>query len=228
MKNRTDNLMKIRRLVIVAMFTALAYVVMLMIHFPVQFLTLDLKDAVITLCGLAFGPLSALFIAIVVPLLELVTVSSTGLYGLIMNIIGSVSFSLTVSLIYKRKKNFFSAILGLISGVLAMTAAMMVANLIITPLYNHIPVSAVRDMIPTLLLPFNLVKAVLNAALVLLLYKPVSTLLQKTGFLPKSEHKFRLDWRTVTVMIIALVLIVTSFIVIFQVLGGKFTWGVSN
>lgn len=221
--------MKIRRLVIVAMFTALAYVVMLMIHFPVQFLTLDLKDAVITLCGLAFGPLSALFIAIAVPLLELVTgISSTGLYGLIMNIIGSVSFSLTVSLIYKRKKNFFSAILGLISGVLAMTAAMMVANLIITPLYNNIPVSAVRDMIPTLLLPFNLVKAVLNAALVMLLYKPVSTLLQKTGFLPKSEHKFRLDWRTVTVMIIALVLIVTSFIVIFQVLGGKFTWGVPN
>lgn len=224
---KKDRIWHLRRLVMVALFTALAYVVMIMIHFPVQFLTLDLKDAIITLCGLAFGPLSALFISVVVPLIEMVTVSGTGIYGCVMNILGSASFSVTVSLVYKYKKNFVGAIIGLISGVCAMTAVMMLFNLIVTPAYTHMPVSEIQKMIPTLLLPFNLIKAVLNASLVMMIYKPVSTLLQKTGFLPKSDHQFRFDWRTVTVVVISLILIVVSLVVIFQVYDGQFTWGIA-
>ena len=88
-------------MVMIAMFTALAYVTMLVIHIKVGFLTFDLKDAVTTFCGLFFGPLAALFVAVVVPLIELATVSDTGVYGLIMNILSSVTFSVTVALIYK-------------------------------------------------------------------------------------------------------------------------------
>ena len=221
-----SNTMNIRRLTMIGLFTALAYVVMVLIHFPVPpMLTLDLKDTIITLCGLCFGPLAAVFSGIVVPFLELITVSETGLYGFLMNAIGTLSFSVTVSLIYKFRKNMFGAVLGLVSGVFAMTAVMLLFNLVITPWYLHISVAEVRQMIPTLLLPFNLVKAVLNAALVMLLYKPVSTTLQKTGFLPRSEHSYRLDWRTVTAIAISLVLIVAAFVVVFQVLGGSFTFG---
>lgn len=218
--------LQVRRLVMVALFTALAYVVMIMIHFPVAFLTLDIKDAVITLCGLAFGPLSALFISVVVPLLELVTVSDTGLYGLVMNMLGSISFSVTASVIYKYKKHFFGAIMGLLSGIFAMTAVMLLFNLLITPYYTHMPVDAVAAMIPTLLLPFNLIKAVLNASIVLMLYKTVSTLLQKSGFLPKSEHGFRMDRRTLAVTVISALLIIASVAVVFEVLGGELTWGI--
>ena len=218
--------MNIRRLTMIGLFTALAYVVMVLIHFPVPpMLTLDLKDTVITLCGLCFGPLAAVFAGIVVPFLELITVSGTGVYGFVMNALGTLSFSVTVSLIYRFRKNMLGAVLGLVSGVFAMTAVMLLFNLVITPWYLHISVAEVRQMIPTLLLPFNLVKAVLNAALVMLLYKPVSTALQRMGFLPRSEHSYRLDWRTVTAIVISLVLIVAAFVVVFQVLGGSFTFG---
>ena len=214
------------RLVGVALFCALAYVAMLFIHFPVSFLTLDPKDAIITLCGLCFGPISALVSSLVVALAEMVTVSSTGPYGLLMNFMGTAAFSVTVSLIYKWRKNLMGAILGLVSGVCAMTAVMLALNLLVTPHYLHVEVEVVKNMIPTLLLPFNLVKAVFNSALVLLLYKPVSAALQRVGFLPKSDAKLRLGARTILVTIAALVLIAASMIVIFKVLGGSFRFGV--
>lgn len=223
---KRSKTMNIRRLTMIGLFTALAYVVMVLIHFPVPpMLTLDLKDTVITLCGLCFGPLAAVFAGIVVPFLELITVSGTGVYGFVMNALGTLSFSVTVSLIYRFRKNMLGAVLGLVSGVFAMTAVMLLFNLVITPWYLHISVAEVRQMIPTLLLPFNLVKAVLNAALVMLLYKPVSTALQRMGFLPRSEHSYRLDWRTVTAIVISLVLAVAAFVVVFQVLGGSFAFG---
>lgn len=218
--------MRLRRMIGVALFTALAYVVMLLIHFPVSFLTLDVKDAIITLCGLCFGPLAALFSSATVALVEMVTVSSTGPYGLLMNFLGTASFSVTVSLIYRWRKNFPAAIIGLISGIFAMTAVMMLFNLIVTPRYMHVDVVTVRNMIPTLLLPFNLTKALFNAAVVLLLYKPVSQALQKTGFLPRSEAKFRFDKRTAVVVVVSVALIAVSLVLIFRVLGGTFRFGV--
>ncbi len=216
----------LRRMVGVAIFTALAYVVMLLIHFPVSFLTLDLKDAVITLCGLCFGPIAALFSSVTVAFFEMITVSSTGVYGFVMNALGTAAFSVTVSLIYRYKKNFFGAIFGLLSGIFTMTAVMMVFNLIVTPRYMHVEVAQVRSMIPTLLLPFNLVKATFNAAAVLLLYKPVSAALQKTGFLPRSSAAFKCDRRTILVAVAAVLLMVVSLVLIFQVLGGTFKFGV--
>ncbi len=225
-QNKNQSMM--RSIIIVALFTALAYVVMLTIRFPIAFLTLDIKDAIITLCGLSFGPIAALTVSVIVPLLELVTgISSTGIYGFAMNVLGSATFSVTVSLIYKCKKNFFGAIVGLVSGVFALTAVMLLFNLIVTPKYLMVEVGEVAKLIPTLLLPFNLVKAVLNASIVFFLYKPVSAMLQRTGFLPKSESKFRMDRRTMLVMTVALLLILASFAVIFFVLDGKFQFGMA-
>ena len=215
----------LRRVVLVALFGALAYVLMILIHFPVSFLTLDIKDVFITLCGLYFGPLSALTLSVLVPLLEFMTVSDTGVYGLIMNFLGSATFSVTASLIYKYKKSFLGAIIGLCAAVVAMVAVMLTFNLLITPLFMKTTVDVVRTLIPTLLLPFNAVKGVFNAALVLFLYKPISSVMQRMGAIPKSEHPYRFDLRTLLVGLISLALIACSLFVIFGVLGGKFTFG---
>ncbi|MBO5327111.1 MAG: ECF transporter S component [Clostridia bacterium] len=240
---RTESV-KIRRMVMVAMFTAMSYVAMLFIHIKVGFLTMDVKDAIITLCGLFFGPVSALFISVLVPLIELLTMSDTGLYGLIMNIIGSAAFSVTVSLFYKWKKTLWGAVAGLASGALIMTAVMMLANLFITPYYMGTTMSAVRQMIPTLLLPFNLLKGVINVGAVLLLYKPLSRALHKMGILasksvrtcdeasseteenlPRYATKSAINKTSIAVSIVAVLLIATSLVLIFTVLGGKFDFG---
>ena len=218
----SDNL---RRIVLIALFGAISYVLMLVVHLPVSFLTMDVKDVIIALAGLYFGPASALILSVLVPLIELVTVSSTGLYGFVMNFLGTAMFSVTASLIYKYKKSFLGAIIGLISGVAAMVATMMVFNLLVTPHYMGVSVEMVQGLIPKLLFPFNLVKGVLNAALVLLFYKPLSGVMQRAGILPRSEHPFRMDLRTVLVMSISLVLVIASLVVVFAVLGGSFAFG---
>ena len=218
----SDNL---RRIVLIALFGAISYVLMLVVHLPVSFLTMDVKDVIITLGGLYFGPSAAMILSVLVSLLELVTVSSTGLYGFVMNALGTAMFSVTASLIYKYKKSFFGAIVGLLSGVAAMVATMMVFNLLVTPHYMGVSVEMVQGMIPTLLFPFNLVKGVLNAALVLLFYKPLSGVMQRAGILPRSEHPFRMDLRTVLVMSISLALVIASLVVVFAVLGGSFVFG---
>lgn len=231
----------VRRMVMLAMFTAMAYVIMLLIHIKVGFLTMDVKDAVITLCGLYFGPASALLIAIVVPLLELAT-SDTGLYGLIMNMLGSVSFSVTVSLFYKWKKTIWGALMGLLSGVAVMTAVMLMANLFITPYYMGTTMAAVRELIPALLLPFNLLKGMVNAGAVLLLYKPMSRALRKAGILRRSESAVQLAKngenapRSATksgskligllISVDALALVALAVYLIFNVLNGSFSFGI--
>ena len=215
------------------MFTAMAYVAMLVIHIKVSFLTLDVKDAVITLCGLYFGPASAVIISLLVPLIEMITVSTTGVYGLIMNILGSLAFSVTASLIYKYKKNMWGAVAGLVSGAVLMTAIMLAANLFITPLFLETPREVVRDMIPTLLLPFNLLKASVNVGFVLLLYKSLSKILHKAGIVRKSENsdaetaKKLNKVTTIVVTAVALVLIILSMVLIFTVMDGKFIFGVN-
>ena len=234
---QTKNSQKIRRMVILAVFAALAYAAMLAIHIKVGFLTMDVKDTVITLCGLYFGPVASLIISVLVPLLEYITISDTREYGLIMNILGSVSFSVTASLIYKWKKTFTGAIAALTTAAFAMTGVMLLANLFITPHYMGATVEEVKAMIPTLLLPFNAIKAVLNVGLVLLLYKHIGNALRKAGFLPCKTVQLEgvtvtqtpqksTFWRTVIVTVVAAVLIAASLIVIFVILGGKFDFGV--
>ena len=220
--NSKNKVKGIKQLTVIAMFCALSYACMLVIKIPVQFLTLDIKDSLIILCGLLFGPVTAVAVSFIVPLLEFVTISGTGVYGLIMNVASSLSFSLTASLIYRYKKTFYGAIVGLVSGILAMTAVMMLANLLVTPYYMGVPTATVAALIPKLLLPFNLIKAVLNAAIVLLLYKPISRILRRSGMLDGSSENVvkntNSKTRSIVVTVIALAIIAASFAIIFFVL----------
>ena len=225
MEKRNQNSMKIKKLTAVAMFCALSYVCMLVIKIPVQFLTLDVKDSLIVLCSLIFGPLSGLVIAVVVPFLELITISGTGVYGFIMNVLSSVTFAMTAGLIYRYKKSMTGAVVGLVSAIFAVTSVMLLANLFITPYYLHAPTEAVVAMLPTVLLPFNFIKATLNASIVLLLYKPLSHVLKKFGFLrthKATESEGRMPSfnliRSLVVTLVAAAIIVASLLVIFLVL----------
>ena len=223
MQNRNDSIIKIKKICATAMFCALAYACMYFIKIPVGFLTLDVKDSLIVLTSLLFGPVYGLTIAVTVPFLELITISGTGVYGFIMNVCSSVTFSMTAGLIYRYKKSMTGAIIGLCSGVFAVTAVMMLANLFVTPHYIGGSVADVAAMIPKILLPFNLVKATLNAALVLLLYKPLSKTLKRIGFLISSgasqgEKKENGRARSAVITGIALAVIAGSLAIIFFVL----------
>ena len=234
--NRRAHIEKLKKMTGVAMFAALAYLSMIILRIPDigGFLTMDFKDVIITVSAMFFGPLSAVFISVLVPFLEFMTISGTGVYGLIMNILSSLTFSLTASVIYKYKKTFWGAVIGLVSAVFAVTAVMMAANLLITPYYMNMPTAAVAALIPKLLLPFNLTKAIFNAAVTLILYKPLTSAMRKTEFFgrkrpqrsaePTPEEKKKAKIRTTLLLTIAGVIAVASILVIIFVWGGRISF----
>lgn len=217
MKNSTQ---KLNRIAATSIFAAIAYLSMFLTPFRVDFLTFDIKDAVMTIGALYLGPLAGLAMSAVISLLEMFTISQTGIDGMIMNFVGSATYTVVAALIYTYRKSLKNAVLGLVAATLSMTAVMLAANLIITPGFKGVPVEAVIAMIPTLLLPFNLLKGILNAALVMLLYKPVTTAMRATRLAVGEQHKGT-NKNTIIVTLVSLAVIAAALVFFFAVLDAK-------
>ena len=205
----------VKRLTGMAVFAALAYAVTFVFRIPVSFLTFDAKDAVLTVASFIYGPIAALIMALIPALIEFITISDTGFWGFLMNFVSSACFAFTASLIYKFKRSFFGAILASGLTVVSVTGVMLLANVFITPLYFQMPTQAVIDMLPTVLLPFNLCKTVLNASIMLLVYKPFTTALKKSGFLKASDNSaFKFNKKSVLLTVVAVLLILAAVVVL--------------
>ena len=100
-KNKKTSITAARLCVGIGMFSALAYAVALICNSfipPVGgFLSLDVKDSIIAIASFVYGPISAVPIALISALIEFLTFSTTGWYGLVMNFVSSASFSLIYS-----------------------------------------------------------------------------------------------------------------------------------
>ena len=116
------------------------------------------------------------------------------------------------------------AIIGLFAAVAAVVAIMMGANLVITPFYMHVTASEVAAMIPTLLLPFNFTKALLNMALVLLLYKPISNALKRSRLVEGSVAAYNFDIKSALTLGMGAVLLLVSLLIFIHVLHGEITF----
>lgn len=179
-----------RYLAVMAMFVAVSFVSVLiskLIPDVAGFLSYEPKDALIVIAGFIFGPLSCVIVSALTSLIEMVTISHTGFYGLLMNVVASCAFSVPAAWIYFKRRTQKSAVLGLLVGMLCMTASMLIWNYIITPFYMGVPRETVAGMLATVFLPFNLIKSGINAALALLLYKPIVNALRSAGLVAKTE-----------------------------------------
>ena len=181
--------MNTKTVVSLAMLTGIAYVVMLVSKLMpgVMFLDFDFKDVVICIGGFTFGPLAAALISTAVALIEMVTISHTGLWGFLMNVLATCAFCCTASVVYQKLHTKKGAVIGLFGGIAALVVIMLLWNWLITPIYMGLPRADVVAMLPTLFLPFNLAKGGMNMAATLLLYKPVVTALRKSGLVPPSQ-----------------------------------------
>ena len=176
-KSRTLMLAKMALMVAIT-------VICTFVHFPIlpmaPFLEFEVSDIPILISGFVFGPIQGLVIGIVSILLRALIMSPpSGPYGLLMHIIAIGVFVFVASAIYKKFKTRKWGLLSLIIGGLCMTAVMIPANLIITPLFLGMPVGVIQAMILPILLPFNLLKMAINTAVVFLLYKRLSPFLHK-------------------------------------------------
>ena len=171
-----------------ALFSALAYVLMVVGRIPVVlFLKYDPKDVIILIGGLIYGPVAAFLISLVVSFVEMVTVSDTAWIGFVMNVLSSCSFACTAAFIYKKNQTIKGAVIGLISGGLLTVTIMMLWNYLLTPIYMGVPRPAVVALLLPAILPFNVLKVALNGAITMLIYKPLVKALRNANLIPSSS-----------------------------------------
>ncbi len=211
----------IKRITVISVLCAISYLCTFLLHFDVMFLTFDLKDAIIALSALIYGPLAGFISSVVVALIEFVTISDTGIYGLLMNFLSSATFACTLGFIYKYRRTFSGAILGAVMSVISVTAVMLLANLFITPYYMGVARSDVVGLIPTLLLPFNIIKSVVNAALTMLIYKPVTKAFSKMHLMESKQNSSGAVKRTVILATVCMLIIAAAVLIFIFVLKGS-------
>lgn len=209
---------KTRKLALIPMLCAMAVLAVAVIRIPVVlFLKYEPKDVVIVLGGLMMGPLASFLISVISSLIEMLTVSDTGLWGLLMNVISSCAYACTAAAIYKKKHTMSGAVVGLLCGTAAMAIIMLLWNYMITPIYMGTPREVVAGMLLPTFLPFNLLKGGLNTGLTLLIYKPLTTALRKAHLLKETEEprqQGRLFHPGIVVLAVALLATCVVFVLV--------------
>ena len=209
---------KTKRITAIGMLCAITYVTMVVGRIPIiLFLKYDPSDVIVTLGGFIWGPMTSCIVSVIVATLEMITVSDTGILGCIMNIVQTLSFACTASIIYKKKHTLSGALIGLASGWLITVIVMLLWNYLVTPLYMGYPREAVVELLLPAFLPFNLLKGGLNASITFLLYKPIVTTLRKSGYISTLEKEAR--QQHTGLLILANFIIVTCVLIILSMNG---------
>lgn len=194
-KSSTSN--KTKMLVKTSMLSVIAFVLMMLesqIPFFPEFLKLDLSDLPALIAGLAMGPLAGVSVEAVKNILHLL-MTTTGGVGELANFLVGSSLVVPAALIYQHKKDKFTALIGLMTGVATMAVVGALANYyILLPFYStFFPIDAIiamsskanpaiKDLWSLILygiVPFNLFKGLVLSLLTLAVYKRISRILHQ-------------------------------------------------
>ena len=103
-----------------------------------------------------------------------------------MNVVSTCTFVCVAAFIYKRDHTLKGAVIGLVTGLVCSTLSMLVWNYVMDPIYFHMPREAVVAMLPAIGL-FNVLKCGLNAAIVMMIYKPIVRALRLSGLVQEGK-----------------------------------------
>lgn len=210
------NIRKTKKLTTIGMLCAFAYVVAAVARVPlVLFLKYDPKDVIIVIGGFLFGPLTSFVITVIVSVVQLFTTSATGIWGCVMNILSSCAFSCPAAFLYHKKRKLSRAMLGLCCGWGCQIVVMMVWNYLIAPIYMGYPKEVIVELLFSAFLPFNVVKGGLNAAITMLLYKPVVTALRRSNLIEAGQQSDKMQLH-IGVLLAALFILITCVLLIFS------------
>jgi riboflavin transporter FmnP len=210
-----------RYIAVVAMFTAISFIAVLLskvIPNVAGFLSYEPKDAVIVISGFIFGPLTCVIVSVLTSLIEMLSISSTGIYGFLMNVVSTCAFTVPAAWFYRRHHTIKGAVAGLGIGIVVLAACMVLWNYIITPFYMGVDRSVVAGMLMSVFLPFNLIKGGINAGLTLLIYKPVVNALRRAHLVEASSSGNKGGFKAGYTIFAAVVLI--TFVLLFLVMIG--------
>lgn len=148
-----------------------------------DFLKYDPSSIAMLVGTFTYGPLAGAVIGVLIAVLHW---STSGIWGVVMNIIAMLAMGIPAGLIYKRNKSRKGAVIALSVASVVMVVVNILANLVVTPIYTGWPAAAVMGIIVPALLPFNLIKAVINSVVTLLVYKSVSRVVKPSKETPAN------------------------------------------
>jgi len=190
-----------RYLAYVAVLTAMAFGLMVFPHLPIlpapaNFLKLDFADVPVVFAGLIFGPIAAVITAgLKIALYLICGFSDTLGVGELSNLIVSLTFALTISILFNIKRNKITLLIAFVSSIVVVICVAMFSNkFIIVPLYIRLlelPQFLVDYVLSDAYILgavplFNFIKFELQALIGFMLYKSLEKVLPKFSTCPKS------------------------------------------
>ena len=171
-----------RRLVALALFTAMAYVIS-MLSFPIfpatPYLKLDFGNVFILLSAFLFGPIEGIVVCLLKEVLSLINSSSGGV-GEIANFLMTTGYILIPAIVYRCKKGLKAVLFSLVAACFFGTAVALVANRwIVFPLYMKDAAAGVFASVFWFVTAFNLIKTASIGVVSFLLYKRLSGFMKK-------------------------------------------------
>ncbi|STX21037.1 integral membrane protein [Lactobacillus gasseri] len=173
-----------------AMIGALAFLIM-EIEVPIipgfDYLKMDFSDSLVALSTLVFGPLGGTMIALFKSLLSLFIsgFNPISMIGQLAAFLASLAYILPFYFISKKHEDKAKyQIFGLIVGTLALTVVNVISKLFrLTPMYISLMGfklnSSLLTYVVSAIIPFNLIKGLINSIVVLILAKTLLPVLEK-------------------------------------------------
>lgn len=193
-----------KNLVLMAIFAALATVLMLL-EFPLPFIAppfyeIDLSEISVLIGSFIMGPVAGVIIEAMKILLKLLIKGTTTAYvGDFANFVIGCCLVVPASIIYQKFKSKKNAFIGMAVGIVLMTVAGTVINYaILIPFYvkaYELPLDAIIEMgakinaaisnkwtfVLICVAPFNLIKGAIDGLITALVYKRISTFIKGIG-----------------------------------------------
>lgn len=189
-----------RRLIVIAMLSAVAVVLMtfeIPLWFLPSFYQIDLSELPVIIGGFTLGPVAGILIEFIKILLHLfIKGTGTAFVGELANFLVGCAFVVPASIFYYAKKSRKSAIIGLVFGTVVMVVSGCFLNaFVLLPKYAeafHMPIDALIAMgtevnggisnlftfVAFAVAPFNFIKCFIVSLVTLLIYKKISPILK--------------------------------------------------
>ena len=189
-----------RRISVIAIFAAMAAILMYFefpLPFAPPFYQVDLSEVPVLICSFSLGPVAGVVCELLKIVLKLfLKGTSTAFVGDFANFVIGCTFLLPAAIVYYRRKTKKTALAGMVVGALVMTTFGSLFNAVyLIPAFSKLyemPLETIVGMgtaingsitnVTTLVLfavvPFNLVKSLVQSVLTFLLYKHIERFLR--------------------------------------------------
>ncbi|GGE55564.1 ECF transporter S component [Priestia taiwanensis] len=181
---------KVQKMVIIAVLSSIAYLLM-MLNFPLPglppFLKIDFSEVPALIAAVIFGPLAGIGVEAIK---NIIYVGLQGNYtvvpvGEIANFVAGCLYILPASYLFRKYHTIKGLTIGLVIGTILMTGIMSVLNYyVIFPAYTYflnmpaMSSEAVKDVVVVGIMPFNAIKGIIIAIVLVLLFQRLKPWLQ--------------------------------------------------